>query len=428
MTEAAATGKNGKRLWLRSDDGRWIPVPYGAGEDTNIRSLNVYDAATKTWMTPTWGWHVWNRAGINTPVDALDVRAPGVTWLGGQSATSVLPFYNPNYLSKQTTVPFTTMHTNWLRLFHTQQRNDPDWRIVQVGTQQLPTHVPNTPVNYKTTYSSEYLYFWPAVAVNVRNFNRDPDGTVQEYTYFIAGGFGVDNGNVLAAITYATVDDNTSSDSADPTNVETAGMIDLKAIRQRLADDYPQRGIDFVGQYNDISTMTLKRIYVHCRVEFTTIQSAPLDSLVSTDASTFKVFASTSNPGTENSLTDPYWQKTYTVRAPTDRTAEGSVIISKTGAELAEGTTVVPYRNRSRNFDGYLKTTSWSNQDFTLTIENPTTDGISFYGQITNAPVAGNGLDTAVSSIYLYADCISLHYAVAGKDTPTSTHSWDAIG
>ncbi len=414
MTEIVGTGKNGKRLWMRSPDNRWIEVPYGAGQDSAVRSVNIYDAAKKKWMTPTWGWEVWNRIGINTFIPSLDVRAPGRSWKGGRTehpADQLFPYYNPNYRHRLSNIQFSTMRTDWLRLFYLKERNDPNWRFIPlIGN--IPGRVPNQTLNFAgisatQPYTLDAGNFWPvgnyhALALPYPEMTGQVTrGLSNEFAFLLAFG----------GVSYYDRTVPGQADSVDTRHATTA-MIDFKAIRQRLEDKYNEQDTFFTGQYLPISKMKLRRIVLDITCSAGMGVTGP--NAPTTVPVVYVLYVYRNAQGVAETVTSPVWEGSYSVRSPVPEPTGGTAIWSaSTGTMTWTGGFYRYDHVRDVNIDQY---NGWVEQSFQYVIEDPGEDNIAFDVKLEGVP--GPTSDRAGGGCQVAATGISLQYAAEGHDLP----------
>lgn len=432
MTNLHGDGKKGRRLWIRTEDNRWAPVPYGAGQDTNIKSVNIYNATLHKWMTPTWGQAERNRTHIeqNQQIPSLEVRAPGRTWTGFPANGGTFAPDNPNWISKETTTTWTPLHTDWIRLFHLRPKTDPNWRIVPIGL-ALPDRIPNVAVNYNNTFiNQEYRYFWPGVGYHqISEETRNGQVTITD------DHFDAVTNPLIGAANLAQENSAAYSPSQTANNFQysrfhnrIAGTIDLQAIRERLARQFPQQGVDYIGQYTHIDDMTIRRVIIRGEFSCNINMYGLAPSQAELDAITFTVFAKANEPLTYTTYEDTETHDSYQIGAPTDITATGRPVISKTGAELDQEYYKDPYQRDPDAPPKYYRNAPYTTFYFEHTIEEPGDNSISFYALTENIPIADGGLDYVTTYVNMIYDRISIHYAVDGKDTPDDMHTWDALG
>jgi hypothetical protein len=440
-------GTNGKKLWFRTPDHRWIAVPYGAGQDSQVRSLNIFDGTN--WQVPAWGWWLANKAGLDPtsnqfnlafPSDGFFVQAPGVSWLGrDQDAANPLAHaFNPNYGQIAYSDFLFGRAANYLntkvQLFNTEQRNDPNWRIVPIGgaVDKQGAALPQYPVgnHYQNPYDP-YHYtgfdygrsFWPALSyasykASTAQLSSGPIQNSHPVTW---------TGNVtVAAATnqgdYGSPDDSTSG----------ALVIDLQSIRKQLHDTFPEQGVYYQGQYTHIDKMFLKRVYlkavITCSVGLTgggqnptTGQFAAVDTSP-TNGITFTVTANTNTPvSSPNTVTDIYnfWPGEAQLRYPLDVSQSGPAIFTK----------VVNSAEVNINQFGDAATWQYFGDLPAFEFEGPGEDNIKLACAVTGVPtIEAAGFSSLDTNITVYLQRVALQYATANHDVPSDLKRYDALG
>lgn len=421
MTEIKGNGTNGKRLWIRTPEGEWAPVPYGAGENDSIRSLNLWDG--QKWVVPAWAWQLLKREpGLPAERrEGLSVRAPGRNW--NENGTHV---YNPTYLYPKVNSQIRPEHTGYIRLFHTLPKNDPNWRIVSC-LEQLPTKVPNTTTAmldfraeyYGTPYPDKFdtLLFFPFAGICYEHLDDiSPSGN--GIAYGLLSGAGAYGGSgSLAEAQDLHSESKVDEFSTQVYMTKQSLLIDLKAIRQRLEKDYAQRDMYFSGQYTPIQQMTLRRVVFLLAVQAQLLTEQDYNPPPPFDGAA-TVYVETSAPSTAGEDShDPGlgWNlpESYRVRHPTSTAPSGDplVTVPLQGGEMTQYATQVwgnSYRRRVVPDALYQR----------FTIENPGTDNLRLSCQITGGHQAGGDVTLASRSMRIYMIECALHYAVPGTDVP----------
>lgn len=424
MTNLYGKGTNGKQLWIRTPDGRWAEVPYGAGQDPVIRSVNIWDNKRKKWLVPTWP-----QSGGTDPSaqanaadkDNLDVRAPGVSWRG-ESTVTLLPAYNPNYINKVSQQTYKPFHPGWVRFFHCWPKRDPNWRILPFGM-EFPERIPNVRINDAPLSQSgrrEMVYFWPLGGVKYRT-----DFTGGTPLVTIGGNTRSDIGLPSNFATASHAGFNTAGFESASNYSRNSNTIDLQAIRERLDDDFPFQGVDYSNQYADIRLMKVKRIYVHGNIEITA--NAKIDGAhrsnfagLSWELHMRKGALLAPDPVATEDLGE-----TRYVRYHDDVDGLGDVIADYYYSDFLDEDYFVsePVDNsentRLINLFKLFK-------GVTFTIEDPGEDNVTFWAKALNH-ISIAGYPQWGTSITFAPTFITIHYAVDGKDTPASTHRWEAI-
>lgn len=277
-----------KRVWIQTPAGQWAPVVVGAGEDPEIRSVNVWDG-TK-WMTPTWGKLIKDEKGqSSTQLSSYQLRTTAdVAYPPGD--------FNPNHdhfgIGDNFT-PYSPIAGNFSRLFYLwprtkTNRRSPDWRIVPLFY-NLPKYPPSQAI-YTTT---DLAQFWPfATKSTTITLTGDPtSGVTEDEAYggaVDASQFLYDAQNYPGPGSLGTYHDR-----------YVVSHLDLGAIHTRLKEKYAERGVDLVGQYTHIDDMELRDIRVSMTVTLDATVEAPtsVDPQVLADAITFAVYSRGNNPG-----------------------------------------------------------------------------------------------------------------------------------
>lgn len=429
------TGKTGKRLWLRTHDNRWIEVPYGGSQDSNIKNLNIYDG--QNWLCPTWGRLLWTDfftdPGLLTDFDSLQVHAPGVTWTDHKN--------NPTYRTHKIadTRQWTTgEEANWIRLFYLAPRTDPTWRIVPLHY-PTPSRTPNITLDYEGGDYFSFLSFWPAVTFRTVYFF---DGVLQQFlarstvdlTYWQPGG--------VSEIVQYTLDQYTDAakqyeyrqltyNTAVGTQV---GCIDLKSIRRKLGQTYRYQDITFTGQKNDIDNQQLRRVYVKLTIQV----QLTFDGMITRttgrefDATVFQMRYYCGAVTEQLGLVNPSNNVGAVVNIPRSADPAGLVLWSCTGAQLdVNASTSYPQDAVTwTDRDTGAKYGNWELRksfEITQVIEDPGEDNITLYGEILNPTGINDNLPKFSGAMEVFVDRICLQYADAHKDVPTDKMRWDAL-
>jgi hypothetical protein len=427
-------GTDGKRLWFRTHDHRWIPVPYGAGQDETVRSINIWDG--EKWMVPAWGWWISNRAQLDPtsnqfwldiPSDGFYVHAPNVHWEGYSAPNNHVFTYNPNYGQ----VGFANFvwgrgqdpNSGTLQLFHTEPRNDPNWRIVPLGHP-----LPRYPVaqHYQNPYdpygfSSDHgRCFWPGLSYATYHANTNQISSGQlpmSDAAWTTGGF------LLTA--------GTSQGRFDLPDDSFNGsfVLDFAAIRKQLHDTFPEQGVYYQGQYTHIDQMSLKRVYIKGVISATvSIEGGHIEhgQWVNVDAAlisgtTFTIAANTNTPvSAPNVITDPanLWPGEAHLRYPLNTDLSGPPIWQLT----ADGDDAsLSQFGDFANWDHFVE------QPFEF--EGPGENNIKIACAIGQVPTVGMGdLRSVRTTMTFQIQRISLQYATVNHDVPNDLKRYDAIG
>ncbi len=410
-------GKIGRRLYVRSPDGRWIIPPYGAGVDRSLRSLNIWDGKKKKWWTPSWPY-------VSNNVSSLNVKVPSDRKWDNRSGE------NPNW-------NYGFDHEGYIKLFYMDSRTDENWRIVSLLA-SVPNANPNTQVRFFKNFGprgaaytdGETLYYStapPNSGVNPYVSVYDSsDGNFGGAESLFSDYFAIyqlpPSRPVLADLKYAMT--------------RTAGMLDLAAIRLHLETEFPQSNF-YVGQYADISTMITKRVFIagqlnygagHYAEDNTYIYGVPEVENFFNEME-FSFYYNTNVPG----IYVPAWP--YEPRYPAQQSVGGRRFVYRKGlggpTGMQDAGNGAPQRQRFGG--GY----------FQINILEPGEDNIAF-SSVASPPVGLGSMSAQHytdpsrtqqaagpypwgASVYCYfrPSIIQIHYAVPGHDTPESTHEFD---
>lgn len=421
MTNLYGKGKKGKKLWFRSASDTWIELPYGAGQDYSVRALNIWNAKDKKWMIPANGWSVRLRENnlTDNTIESFEVYAPGRSWPGTQDVNTVLPYWNPNYINRQSSSLFSPMHDKWVRLFHLLEKPDPTWRILPLGI-RLPDFAPNRTINYNTSSFPEAHLFWPNVSARTTGVTVGFDGVTTPNDSAGAGG----NVSLLAMAgvdAHYEPDDFVTPTSGRYNKSTTAGLVDLRAVRARLSDDFPEQNVDYTGQYDDIDDMKVKRVVIHGTVTLTFSVVGLIPTAGIFNAAIARIYAQTYLPTIDSTWT--VGTKTYTIGVPGTTTDTGTTIYEKAIASLIFSTT--PGSPDSHGNPTYTAQVV-NSTSLTYTWENPPEYNVGVYAAIDGLPSNGGALSWTASMTF-QPDRVAVQYAIDGHDVPTGKHTWDAI-
>lgn len=410
------TGAEGKRLWVRTPDNRWIPVPTGAGEDSTVRSVNVWNGTA--WEAATDATPLNASAAIQSHLHSLDIYAPTTTWKPG--------IYNPNYVGTfPSNPPWTPAHLNWIRLFHTAPRVDPNWRIVQLYNRYPPRSRSAGP------QPGNHMFF-PRGASYFQDRHDEPNGTGGFYSVSSSAttplSFRVLSGSDLPyelwAETTAVLSDTAKPD--DPQfGITTksggeqyrAGLLDLRAIRQRLIRDFPQRDPYFNRQFSPMQNMTLKRVILHGVLD---ISGSASGSSPQIPPPAGYVYANLNDPGValQDSTGNEGWPSgPSTVRRPTSTAAAGSILVASCTSYDS-----ITTLNANPNDPSTVTSAGLGGTEVNYTFENPGEDNIVF---TANTPGMTVGFHSKIQSWHstFYILDMALHYATSGHDVPAEYRS-----
>jgi hypothetical protein len=425
MTNLHGDGTQGKRLWMRSPDKRWIEVPVGAGQDPKVRSVNVWDG--KQWITPTWGYLRWEEEGQYTEqIDSFDVHAPGVTWNAFTFEDQPNGLYNPNLWTKDSGgTSYGTDHDGWLKLApmwpRTSFRRDPNWRIVSL-TRRIPMFPPTRTVELATDVG--LASFFPSVGYlrDATGYTPPPGGGT-----ITSGPFAKTSEETaleLGSYTNISVDPTLAiNDDSAKGVLRVACTIDLKAIRQRVHDEYPQRGIDYVGQYELFSLMSVRRIVLNGTFNAALQFIGPEvdnDGLFAGATATgyYQINGAT---GTEV-FSDANFDISAPIRYPLTSGPQGAPLVQTPFVRSRYAAYAFdPNRDVSRYVLGANPPAPINT--FTVLDQVGNDDSITFSVDFANLPLpAKNGVDVWQASIEWVSGSVSIHYAMPGYDTPPESY------
>jgi hypothetical protein len=286
--KGSGSGKAGV-LHIRTPDHRWVEVPYGAGQDSKLRSVNVWNG--DSWMCPTWGRLLWQDMftdpGLLADLDSLLYRPKNVVWTGWADHVNHVDthVYNPTYRhhdpgSQQFTFSY---EPAWIRLFYLTPRTEPTYRIVPLNY-PLPSRPPNRTLDYdlesdaRNTFSTMWPSFTykadlsgdglPASAID----NPTADWGTATHDTNITTYQGVNLPELCRSVYIHQVGPVIDWDFPLQTwttdyRGSLAGMIDLKTIRQRLEDVYPEQDVTYTGQKNNIGNQELQWVIVKFQIK-----------------------------------------------------------------------------------------------------------------------------------------------------------------
>jgi hypothetical protein len=425
MTEIVGDGIDGKRLWMRTPDDRWIPAPTGAGEDPVVRSINVWDG--DKWLVVSDPRPFYSASNTHLEMPSLQLYAPGRYW--------TLGVYNPTYTSHfvSTARPWTPMHDDWVRFYHLAPRVNPEWRTVQ-----LYDFYPASEVSAVGNQGFSVPFYPRGVSYRSETERTRGAGvattfTVDHKSYASSANFGpsvVDfTDNWCNAYVARYSPDGTeygpyNNVNPQPTDVLArdefeSALIDLKAIRRRLAADFAERDPHFNRQYDSINLMQIKRVIVHLDVVISATATGKAVSAATLGAGWCNInvhygAASTlvSDWGTRELEGGP-----YELQRPNSVTSSiGTTIFSETAADWAtsENTYYIPPRAGFRQFH------SEGGAQIFHSFENPGEDNITFFVD-TAVPAAAGGGEAITSTsmrVSTRLHSVSVHYVLPGKDVP----------
>lgn len=375
------SGKTGKQLRVYTGYG-WIPIPVGVGEDNVLASFNVWDTKKQVWFTPDWVF--------SQPADTeypFDVRVKNAQVYDDRSGLNTN--YSPAHNS------YTDPDAGFLRLFYTQPRTDPLWRIVDL-LQAYPSHSPSTKV-----HANEFVQFAPRGGRYTTGYTNYYNGPEQFATpYFLPyAPLAFDDGyslNQLCRAEYDTFTNPTYNrvpNALYPVNgyTQTAGMLDLKSMKAQMTDRFPNRLPDFTGQYDSIVLMHNERLFFSGTIEFVIEYGADDAAVADVNVDQnlkgidFGVYFTTNYPGVEMPATDYNYQPRY----PADTNASGAKFVQQIG--LPGVATPV-----GSGGAGHFMRLTFS-RFIQLNLQGPGEDNIRFSASVDNVPPPG--ITTSVRTV-----------------------------
>lgn len=406
---------------IRTPDGRWIPIPLGAGEDAKLRSLNIYDGTQ--WQTATWAKHAiewelpttqrWYGASIpyDSDIPSLEVRAPGLD----RSQTGGI---NPNSIINGGTPLWKPANPNYFRITHTYPKVDPTWRIIQLF--DLHPIKPPSQVNW----NGFSAIFW---ALGGQRAFTDQNGSTSMSAYAIGGEmipqyYGVNHSDVeLASFTYYR-----APAAHQRITTTTSTTIDLKTIRQRLIDDFPERNIDFQAQYDPISDQTVKRICISVRADMILSYVVRVGNFSWFSQPRLRIYAAKNAATSPVDPYNPQWgidgytTKTYAPRVTDSLEPTGELIYEHTGTDPGSTYPFNPWPNDAN----YVSAGAAHNFYLTREFDVDDDDTLTFYCVLDNY-YGGPADESNILEVHvqggLYVDqnsAVSVQYASAGHDVP----------
>lgn len=439
------TGRASK-LRIRTKDHRWIEIPYGAGQDTNLRSINIWDGTQ--WKCPTWGRLLWDDfftdPGLAADLDSFLVKLSTVDFTGYEDPAALNEHINnPNYRHAQPgSNQWTLDYANFQRLFYLAARSDPTYRIVPLQY-PLPRRVPNVMLDYEEHGYGDIIDFYPAFTYNLQYY--DDSQLNSSFSNYGA----VDLGHDKIYQPYATQNIYVHSPGPkrrDPTiaytdrRVYQVGCIDMKGIRERIKAIYPTQDVTFTGQKHHIDDQILNRVIVKFKIspwfewygeegKITGNEFDPVQFNLRMDANinTFGL-----------NITDPIFnQSPLTINIPSDVEPAGVPIWSITGSQLTH-ITVGTHLQSGQTGYGDVRYWNWyqvgalsDNQgaafEYIHSFEMPGENSLAFYAEVVQ-PVQWDDRFSEINVIFVVKiDRICLQYADQNKDVPADLIRWDAL-
>lgn len=478
--KGTGAGRAGK-LRIRTPDHRWVEIPYGAGQDSALRSINVWDGSK--WMCPTWGhllyidWYAAVDPSVKLP--SVQYRTDKVIWTGWSDSSAPNEHWNnPNFSRHDTNAPqWTAEFDKWQRLFYVKPRTDPTYRVVVLGY-PLPTDPPNVTIDPVTDTPPYGLWstFFPGTTGRRETYLdgvRYPDASKPPYDQPNEVLFHNDSFDTFAQ-TYLV--HNAGANVADVTRDQYLGfkqssagtqtsyqndrvtyqvsMVDFKAIRQRLEKDFRYQDINWTGQKNDVRQQKLKRAYVIMtvnpwvsywirdgygtpdgrhfddiilRVKWGTgISTVPYPTSSTRGRGTISITADTNYPATTNMQNNVLWEATVgSLLRRSEQVHRMQVGQTGSGSET--------YWNNWWVGSRYADVANPIEVSLVHTFENLTEDSLAFSTEIvqpvpaadwTQPDPSQNYLGELTVNLSIKMQRIFLHYVDPGKDVPNDLR-WD---
>lgn len=402
-------GTVGRRLWMMGPDG-WMAMPTGGGVDSTIRSVNFRDGAHQRWQQISYGGgHPVTKVPGATGIPKFSVRfPPTIQWTNTGE--------NPLYTSALDTQTWDAdRKPGWTVLSFTKPRVDPSWRIVSL---LLP--YPQAPATQSV--QAKYYLFYPrggTLETIVQEDNVTHQAQMTNNRIPLTRVPWVDQSGNPVYDELAMYRTDTFGPGYDPdpgvhrTNVtRTAGtVLDLTIIRQKLADFFPESDPYFNGCYDDMSLMSIRRVYVTynvtCSAQLSQFSGGnyvgPGGNAGLLTGIRYRVMSNTNFP-TDSSTMDPVMASQYNVNYP----VQTPLSLVPSGTAVFDQTGVGP--------DGLTLTGQ------TLTFEGPPENNISFIPVIENIPPVDANNNYLLVDFRFQATQITIHYAEGQNDTPVDLH------
>lgn len=461
--KGTGSGRAGK-LRMRTKDKRWIPVPYGAGQDTNIRSVNIWNGTE--WVCPTWGRLLWadiyTDLGLLANLDSFLFRKPaGFNWTGWEDHVNAPNAHvnNPNYRTHDTSAQQWTIayNANWERLFYVKPRTDPTYRVVPLRY-PLPSEPPNITLDLE---SADFYYlfnsFYPAVIANTVYLD---DGQINtefgtwsaaefpyyEYATAYLGLPVLCQGYLIH--TDGPVSDNYLHTYQTERRINSVANIDLTMIRQRLQAHFSEQDVNYTGQKHNIQHQQLNRVLVNLRIRPDITYWGELGKAdpggKDFDAVQFSLRAKANIDTHTGTVIVPVYDATgayttypVTVNIPDSTDPDGSVLWSGTAQPLTHSVLVPSYamgndaEGNPRRWTNFHVTTgdvqdSSTQIQFEHDFEAPGETSLCFYAEILNPVVWKPYLSEVTINFQVFVSFICLQYADLGKDVPDDLKRADA--
>jgi hypothetical protein len=465
-----------KNLWIRSPTDEWIAVPFGAGQDDVVRSVNIWDG--EKWWIPTWAPSEHRRLDTGPDygqIPSLEVRDTDTVSIGSlATGTSLFKDDRPYPWGD----PFVPFFTKWTRLFHVRPRPNPEWRILHIGP-AYPPFPPSRHVSWNGSYADKTSFRgamgisqWSGPYPQAQGLVHDYYGYPKQTAWLGLAGFfenrDYDERDYVDQVTAAVTKGSSNSgfyQGGAPSYSYTTALIDFQAIRERLITNYREQGVDYCGVYDPIEVMNIRRIYIRGKVDVYAWSEAdvPIDTDTMDDG-IYTIWAASGSPGVAFSRdlptlitapNYPRWEAGVTVRRTAGYSPGGSIVWQNDGIyqqHESQGPNLFIFPDGSgvpnTSYLGYNKSLTYS-EVITIAIENPGNDNLTLTATLENpppplmpmtAPIKQEHDDRPDDEIFAVSNAgatlsfrisdISIHYAVPtpGVDTPANLHRWDAWG
>jgi hypothetical protein len=434
------------KLRLRTPDHRWIEIPYGAGQDSEVRSINVWDGSA--WKCPTWGRLLWpdmfTDPGLLAELDSMQIKMPiiNVYWsgyfdpsLGGRNDH----YFNPNFRYLEGGIQWTIAYeANWQRLFYLTVRSDPRYRIVPLHY-PLPRAVPNITLHFEDMPYGDFQAFWPAVTFVSERYDDGVQTQIENGVIDL--NYADDSYPQLAAYSSNFIPGPAVINNGDQTSTlritNKVSSIDMKAIRQRISAVYPYQDVTFTGQKNNIDQQDLRRVIVKLKIGVLVWWfGEEIPEVIGNDFDNVQfLLRSSGNIDTfpevvpEQVFTDGQYPP-VTVNIPSSTDPDGLSIWSATAAQFNH--TIVGTHLQTGQV-GYGTDRYWTwyqiygTTDIEYSFEAPGENSIGFYAEINNPVGPHDYYSQVLMQFSVGIDRICLQYADTNVDIPADLIRWDAL-
>lgn len=441
--KGTGSGRAGK-LRVRTQDKRWIEVPYGAGQDTNIRSINIWNGFQ--WVCPTWGRLLWpdmsTDPGLLANLNSLLFRKPaGFSWTGWSDSTD--PNHhdnNPNYRTHDTSAQQWTLayNANWERLFYLTPRTDPTWRIVPLRY-PLPRVVPNVTLDFDSSDSvRKFNSFYPSVISNtlvLDDGQANPDLSAA-------------NGNLVDMTAYpfqqtqlcqaqyihrdGPATDYNRTTWVNDRRTSQVASVDFRVIRNRLETIFPQQDVNFTGQKNNIAHQSLRRVMAKLFIQplLTYWGEVGRTDGKDFDQVQFAIRAAANIDTHPITMADNVYNRgSFTINVPDSTDPQGRPIWIAAAQVLDRQMVVANFSTGAggvtRHWNKWQLTTADSIPlDYDL--EAPGENNLCFYPEILNPVAPASYLSEVTISLRIFVRWMNVQYSNDGYDVPDELKRSDA--